>query len=223
MIVESPKLWRQLVVASGCVLHGYRCYHHQAHHILSQQNLRKHGKEAYLWDTRNGMCLCTDAHRKHDLAVARVPYRFLTAANKDFARDMGMEYLLDRYYPKEEEVPTYGKEDYEGITLEPVHVHTLDPSPVETVIDGPALAEKCPTCDRALPKPHKDEEEKVRKGWTIAVPVSELENGADVLDELLNECRHLFGHDESKKVKYYTIVQALALVVQNGHKMAAEA
>lgn len=203
------------MVASGCVLHGYRCYHHQGHHILSQQNLRKHGKEAYLWDTRNGMCLCTDAHRKHDLAVARVPYRFLTAENKTFARDMGMEYLLDRYYPKETKMT--------DISLEPVHVHTLDPSPVEAVIDGPALAEKCPTCDRALPKPHSGEEEKVRKGWTIAVPVSELENGAQVLDDLLNECRQLFGHAESKKVRYYTAVQALALVVQNGHKMAAEA
>lgn len=92
------------------------------------------------------------------------------------------------------------------------------------VIDGPAHnREKCPTCERPLPQPHKGEEEKVRKGWTIAVPVAELEDGADVLDTLLDECRTLFGHDSNKKVKYYTLSQALALVVQNGHKMAADA
>lgn len=91
-------------------------------------------------------------------------------------------------------------------------------------IDGPAHnREKCPTCERPLPQPHKGEEEKVRKGWTIAVPVAELEDGADVLDTLLDECRTLFGHDSNKKVKYYTLSQALALVVQNGHKMAADA
>jgi hypothetical protein len=90
------------------------------------------------------------------------------------------------------------------------------------LVDGPAQSEKCPTCERALPKPHVGEEEKVRKGWTVAVPVAELENGAEVLDGLLEECRRVFGHDTNKKVRYYTIAQALALVVQNSHKMTAD-
>ena len=193
--------------------------------MISQQNLRKHGKEAYLWDTRNGMCLCQSAHRQHDLAVARVPYRYLTSSHIAFARDMDLLYLLERYYPKEKIVEeiTYDKIAETGgpkLAFTPPTTTSLEPV---DVIEGPALAEKCPTCDRALPKPHKDEEEKVRKGWTIAVPVAELENGAEVLDSLLEECRHLFGHDENKKVKYYTLSQALALVVQNGHKMAADA
>ena len=83
------------------------------------------------------------------------------------------------------------------------------------LMDGPGQVERCPTCERALPKPHTDAETRVRRGWTIAVPVDERENGADVLDSLLDECRKLFGHDTNRKVRYYTVAQALALVVQN--------
>ena len=225
--LEPPLRWRLMTIAKGCRLHGFGCLNHswhQAHHVISQQNLRKHGKDEYLWDTRNGMGLCESAHRAHDLAVARVPYERLLPENLAFAKELGLEYLLDRYYPKEKQVTEYNYEQIAetgGPKLTPVEHVILDVG--SPVIDGPALAEKCPTCDRALPKPHRDEEEKVRKGWTIAVPVAELENGAEVLDSLLEECRHLFGHDEHKKVKYYTLSQALALVVQNGHKMAAEA
>lgn len=92
------------------------------------------------------------------------------------------------------------------------------------VIETPATTECCPTCSRPLPRPKGQREPaKVRRSWTINVPKEEQEDGAEVLDTLLEECRKLFGHNEGKNLKYHTIVQALALVVQNGHKLAANA
>jgi hypothetical protein len=205
-VLAEPLAWKQHVVARGCRRAGADCQMPlQAHHVVSQANLRKHGKEAHLWDTRNGMCLCYAHHRRHDAAVARIPFRLLHPWNIQFAVEHQLDYLLDRYYPKEERVET--------------HEEVVEAT---AVIEGPGQAEKCPTCERALPRPHADEETKLRKGWTIAVPVAELENGADVLDGLLEECRKTFGHDSNKKVRYYTLSQALALVVQNAHRMAAD-
>lgn len=93
---------------------------------------------------------------------------------------------------------------------------------VAVVMDGPGQVEKCPTCERSLPKPRMTDEPRERKSWTIAVPVDERENGAEVLDTLLTECRTLFGHDTNPKVRYYTVAQALALVVQNSTQLAAD-
>lgn len=91
---------------------------------------------------------------------------------------------------------------------------------------GPGSVEKCPTCSRALPreKKPKPDEKRPREKWAITVPVDERENGADVLDVLLKECAVLFGHDEdAKAVRYFTVAQALALVVQHGAQMMGDA
>jgi hypothetical protein len=95
-------------------------------------------------------------------------------------------------------------------------------SPHEHV--GPGAVEKCPACKRALPRERKPQEGKrPRKAWSVSVPVDERENGADVLDTLLVECAKLFGHDESGAVRYFTLAQALALVVQHGSRMVGDA
>lgn len=89
---------------------------------------------------------------------------------------------------------------------------------------GPGAVEKCPTCSRALPRPEsKREGPRTRKAWTVSVPVDERENGADVLDTLLTECAKIFGHDETKGARYFTVAQALALVVQHGARMVGDA
>lgn len=89
---------------------------------------------------------------------------------------------------------------------------------------GPAHSEKCPTCKRALrPKEAtKTEGKRPRKNWTITVPVDERENGADVLDTLMDECAKIFGHDETRALRYFTLAQALALVVSHGHLMVGD-
>lgn len=90
---------------------------------------------------------------------------------------------------------------------------------------GPASKRKCPACGRPAKKEpeEKTEETRQRRTWAITVPNDERENGAETLDTLMQECRDLFGHDESKRVRFFTLTQALALVVQNGHKLMADA
>ncbi len=88
---------------------------------------------------------------------------------------------------------------------------------------GPASRPVCPGCHRPLPHPKdetdKREKSRRRKTWTVTVP-DDGEDGALVLDTLLEECRALFAHDESVNTRYFSLVQALALVVQNGHLLS---
>lgn len=70
----------------------------QAHHVVTQQQLRKAGRHDLLWDPSNGATVCEKAHRRHTLAVARLPYRVLPARCIAFARRHGFEDILSRYY-----------------------------------------------------------------------------------------------------------------------------
>lgn len=113
----------------------------------------------------------------------------------------------------------------------------LDPQPPAWGIDlskadkaqgpvGPAAVDKCPECLRALPKEKSPgerlEAKKNRKSWSIAVPIDAREDGAETLNVLLSACADLFGHADSKKLKFYTLSQALALVVQHGHMLISD-
>lgn len=88
---------------------------------------------------------------------------------------------------------------------------------------GPAAAERCETCGRTLPHSHDEKKEPARrrKTWVVLCPDDD-EDGALVLDTLLDGCRELFQHDENKGTRYFSLVQALALVVQHGHLMLSE-
>lgn len=89
--------------------------------------------------------------------------------------------------------------------------------------EGPAGKRKCVTCHRVLPTPESEKEPKrERRTWTVTVPKDERENGAEVLDTLLGQCAELFSHDEGKNLRYFTLTQALALVVQHGSKMVSD-
>lgn len=85
---------------------------------------------------------------------------------------------------------------------------------------GPASRVICPGCKRPLPhekiEGQKRDPTKRRKTWTVKVP-DDGEDGALVLDTLLEGCRDLFQHGEEENVRYFTIAQALAWVVQHGH------
>ena len=95
---------------------------------------------------------------------------------------------------------------------------------VKDKFQGPAGGEVCPSCNRKLPasKDVAQQEKRERRTWSITVPKDEREDGAEVLDGLLDDLRIFFGHDSSKKVRYFTLVQALALVVQHKHEMVSD-
>jgi hypothetical protein len=103
--VVSPKVWQRLVLMrdQGCVLKGQGpCEEpYEAHHLLTQQQLRKRGLSDVAYDVRNGMGLCNRHHRRHTRAVERIPFAVLPERAHEFAAELGLGWLLDRYYPKE--------------------------------------------------------------------------------------------------------------------------
>jgi hypothetical protein len=86
-------------------------------------------------------------------------------------------------------------------------------------------AERCPSCGRLRTTPHDHEPQpkRPRKTWTVRVPADQ-EDGAAILDELLDGCAEIFGHEEytSGLRRYYTLVQGLALLLQNRELIAAQ-
>jgi hypothetical protein len=70
----------------------------QAHHVLSQQQLRKRGFPERLWDPANGMTVCEGAHSRHTLAVERLTIAAVPARCIRFARELDLEHLLERFY-----------------------------------------------------------------------------------------------------------------------------
>ena len=97
------------------------------------------------------------------------------------------------------------------------------PAPAETPLSGHASegreAERCPTCGKLKTRAHVEHEpgpKRPRKSWTIKVP-DDTEDGAAVLDELVEGCAMILGREEytSQLKRYYIVVEALAFLLQN--------
>lgn len=71
----------------------------QAHHVVTQQQLRAAGRHDLLWTSRNGMTVCELAHTRHTKAILRIPLDRVPDRAKAFAAEFGFEWILDRYYP----------------------------------------------------------------------------------------------------------------------------
>ena len=77
----------------------------QAHHVVSQQKLKREGEGWRLWDERNALRLCCavpfGCHAQHENAVRRVRVSELTKDSLDFAFEALGEFAYDylqRYY-----------------------------------------------------------------------------------------------------------------------------
>jgi hypothetical protein len=70
----------------------------EAHHVITQQELRHAGRHDLLWDPRNGMTVCGLAHRRHTAAVQRIPRDRLPRRCLGFAVVHGFERIVDRFY-----------------------------------------------------------------------------------------------------------------------------
>jgi hypothetical protein len=96
------------------------------------------------------------------------------------------------------------------------------PAPPDQVVpdgSGREAERRCPTCGRAQRKPEPERKpgpKRPRKSWTIKVP-ADHEDGAAILDELVEGCAEVFGMDEytSKLRRYYVVERALVVVLQN--------
>lgn len=88
----------------------------------------------------------------------------------------------------------------------------------------------CPTCKRTIPRPrvkNKLEDKKPRKTWSVAVPYDIQEDGAEVIDQLLDICEEKmdkFGLNWSggNRVIYYKLTAALALFAQHADEILSD-
>lgn len=83
----------------------------------------------------------------------------------------------------------------------------------------------CPTCDRPFPKPREQtEERRERRTWTVTVPKDKREDGAEVLDTLLEEIRLELAssglhYGAEMKVRYFVLSTALGLFLTNSKEI----
>lgn len=110
MSEPAPLMWKWLVLRQDggvCQMAGssrHDCADPlEAHHVITQQQLRKARLAHLNWDADNGLTLCGRHHRRHHRALERVPYHCLRAHNIAFAERVGLSWLFDRYYPKTRE------------------------------------------------------------------------------------------------------------------------
>jgi hypothetical protein len=71
-----------------------------AHHVLTQQQLRRHGHIDKRWCPENGLALCDyPCHSRHTTRVEPIPRSALPKPALEFAMSLGLGWLLERQYP----------------------------------------------------------------------------------------------------------------------------
>lgn len=84
-----------------CIVHEYPtdCEGDlQAHHVITQQQLRDAGRHDLLWDPADGATVCELAHRRHHSGSLRISRERLPRRAVRFAEMHGLTYLLERFY-----------------------------------------------------------------------------------------------------------------------------
>lgn len=75
----------------------------EAHHVLAKGVLRRHGfPPEVVHDPANALCVCRRHHALHESCQARIPRSALPAGTVAWAEGLGLGWLLDRCYPKED-------------------------------------------------------------------------------------------------------------------------
>jgi hypothetical protein len=101
--VASERFKRMVLVLDGrCLVHDDErlCAGPlQAHHVVSQQQLRHAGLHELLWMIDNGMTVCESAHSNHTSASRRIPGARIPLRCIRFAELHGFADTLTRYYP----------------------------------------------------------------------------------------------------------------------------
>jgi len=104
----------------------------------------------------------------------------------------------------------------------------LDPQPpfwgepekaTETRDEDSEKRDECPTCRRRLPQQLSRLPRRQRKSWVVSVP-DDSEDGAGVLDVLVEECAKIFQRDEHHDYRYLTLVEAMSLLLQNKERIS---
>lgn len=103
MICETGLEWKQRVCMGGCLMDGLSpCEGYlQGHHAIKQQHLKNHGLVAFKWCTDVGVCLCERHHRRFHNGRETIPYERLPDALIRFCNEYGIEWRLEKQYPRQ--------------------------------------------------------------------------------------------------------------------------
>lgn len=109
---ELQERFKLAALAQGCCQScGYTGAFVDAHHALAKSLLKalllRKGQPCPLevvWDPRNAMLLCSEpapnrCHERHTLAMRRVPRLALRDEHWEFAREHGLDWVLETEYP----------------------------------------------------------------------------------------------------------------------------
>jgi len=97
-----------------------------------------------------------------------------------------------------------------SVPLAPIEPQPLTPEQFAIETRVPAEEpETCPTCGHVKRARSATGPGRARKSWTVKVPADELENGAEVLDTLVDDMALLLGVEPNQTGRYYVIVPVL--------------
>jgi hypothetical protein len=99
-VIESD-LWREgLGRCQVCPAEGKACRGRiQGHHVIEKKTLRRHGLDEFVWDKRNRLSVCEYRHEQHTSRYNPIPRSLVPQDALDFAREIGLDYVIERYYP----------------------------------------------------------------------------------------------------------------------------
>jgi hypothetical protein len=94
-------IWREdLGPCVVCPLEGGFCIGEvQGHHILSKQLLRRRGLFFEMLDHRNRLPVCEYRHEQHTTGYKPIPRAALPESVFEFAKELDLEWYLDKHYP----------------------------------------------------------------------------------------------------------------------------
>lgn len=101
--------WEAAMGQGGCAMcpphpvGGAEFMRLEAHHVLSKSGLRTLGfPPEVVHAPENALCVCRSHHAAHESYRGRIPRSRLPAGTVAWAEGLGLGWLLDRCYPKED-------------------------------------------------------------------------------------------------------------------------
>lgn len=80
----------------------------EAHHVIAKQEIKRVARtgrwewdreQEAIWDNRNGIPVCSECHMRHESAYKRISRGNVPPSAVEFADELGVGYLIERYYP----------------------------------------------------------------------------------------------------------------------------
>lgn len=101
--ITARERFKREVCSQPCIgrrIPGHECDGPlQAMHVVSKHTLKRRGLRRHLWDIENGVPGCYRLHRRHDLAVEKIPRALLPERCIEWAARLGVLDSLERHWP----------------------------------------------------------------------------------------------------------------------------